>query len=211
MTKAQTVFSEIGRHRIVPVVAIGDAEQADPLGDALVAGGLPVAEITFRTDAAEAALRALAQRGDMLVGAGTVLTVRQAKTALDAGAQFIVSPGFSSEVVDYCLDQGIPITPGCATPSDLHQAVQRELSVVKFFPAEAMGGLKMLKALSAPFGGMKFVPTGGINADNLSDYLTHDAVLACGGSWMVKRSLLDEGRFDEVTRLTREAVAKAQH
>jgi 2-dehydro-3-deoxyphosphogluconate aldolase/(4S)-4-hydroxy-2-oxoglutarate aldolase len=207
MAETDAVLSQLGAHRLVPVVAIGEADKAGALGDALVAGGLPVAEITFRTAAAEPALRSLSARSDLLVGAGTVLTVEQARTAIEAGARFIVSPGFSGAVVDYCLDRGVAVTPGCATPSDLHQAVARGLSVVKFFPAEAMGGVKMLKALSAPFNALQFVPTGGINAENVADYLAHPQVLACGGSWMVKSSLIDEGQFEQITQLTREAVA----
>jgi 2-dehydro-3-deoxyphosphogluconate aldolase/(4S)-4-hydroxy-2-oxoglutarate aldolase len=203
------VLKQIGTHRLVPVVALEDASQANALGDALVAGGLPVAEITFRTAAARDAIATLSKRDDLLVGAGTVLTEQHAKQALDAGARFVVSPGFSEAVVDYCIDQGVAVTPGCATPSDLHQAAARDLSVVKFFPAEAMGGLKMLKALSAPFNAMRFVPTGGIKAENVQSYLAEPAVFACGGSWMVKGDLLRQGQFDEVTRLTKEAVALA--
>jgi len=204
------ILNKIGQYKLVPVIAIDDAERAKRLGDALAGGGLPVAEITFRTAAAEQALAKLAKRDDMLIGAGTVLQVDQAKRALAAGAQFIVSPGFSPPLVDYCLEQGVAVTPGCATPTDLHEAVQRDLSVVKFFPAEAMGGVKMLKALSAPFRALQFVPTGGITLDNLKDYLAFDCVLACGGSWMVKPTLINEARFEEIQQLTEAAVTQAR-
>jgi 2-dehydro-3-deoxyphosphogluconate aldolase/(4S)-4-hydroxy-2-oxoglutarate aldolase len=201
------VLQQIGRLRIVPVVALNEAEQAPALGEALVAGGLPVAEITFRTNAAAHALTTLAKRSDMLVGAGTVLTTAQAEQAIDAGARFIVSPGFDPQLVRFCLDRDVPVTPGCATPTDLQQAVAHGLSIAKFFPAEPMGGLAMLKALSGPFRNVQFRPTGGINTDNLQTYLAEPAVLACGGSWMVKPELIRNREFGEITRLTEQAVA----
>ena len=195
--------------RVIPVVAIHDAGQADPLADALIAGGLPCAEITFRTEAAAEAIKKIAARYDMIVGAGTVLKVEQAKQAVDCGAGFIVSPGFSPQVVQYCMDNAIPVTPGVSTPTDIQLALECGLEIVKFFPAEAFGGLKTLKAMSAPFQMMQFIPTGGIGPQNLVEYLRHPKVPACGGSWMVKSDLISQGMFDEITRLTREAVELA--
>jgi 2-dehydro-3-deoxyphosphogluconate aldolase/(4S)-4-hydroxy-2-oxoglutarate aldolase len=192
--------------RIVPVVAIHNAKDAVPLAEALYQGGLPSAEITFRTAAAPEAIQQIAKRSDMLVGAGTVLKVDQIKQAVDSGACFIVSPGFNPKVVQYCLDHQIPVTPGISTPTDIEMALDFGLEIVKFFPAEAFGGLKTLKAMSAPYTMMKFIPTGGIGPHNLLDYLMHPQVPACGGSWMVTSAMIAEGRFDEITRLTREAV-----
>lgn len=192
--------------RIIPVVAIDNADDAPALADALIAGGLPCAEITFRTAAAEAAIKSLAARGDITVGAGTVLTVEQAQKAIDAGATFVVAPGLNPKVVRFCQDHDIPVTPGVATPTDIEAAMDLGLEVLKFFPAEAFGGLKTLKAISAPYQAVKFIPTGGLNAANVADYLKHPKVAACGGSWMVKSSFIAEGAFEKITRLTREAV-----
>jgi 2-dehydro-3-deoxyphosphogluconate aldolase/(4S)-4-hydroxy-2-oxoglutarate aldolase len=203
------VLEEIRRLRIVPVVAIHDSRAAGPLADALLAGGLPCAEVTFRTDAAERSIRVLAERGGVLVGAGTVLKIEQVKIAVEAGAKFIVSPGLNPNVVRYCLDQGIPVTPGVCTPSELSLALDFGLEVVKFFPAEAFGGLKTLKAISEPYSRMRFIPTGGIGPANLVEYLLFPRVLACGGSWMVKSDLISSGNFQEITRLTRQAVELA--
>lgn len=203
------VLKRIGELKLVPVVVIEDAKDSGPLADALAAGGLPLAEITFRTEAAPEAIRTMAARGDLLVGAGTVLTVDQVKSAVDAGARFIVSPGINPKVVGYCVEKGIPVTPGICTPTDIETALGFGLKVVKFFPAEALGGLKLLKAMSAPYGMMRFIPTGGINASNLPGYLAFPKVLACGGSWMVKKDLIAAGRFDEIEGLTREAVGIA--
>lgn len=200
------VFAEIGRHRIIPVVAIDDAADAGALGDALTAGGLPVAEITFRTPAAEAAIRALAPRAGMLVGAGTVLNPDIARRAVDAGARFIVAPGFNPRTVRWCLDNNVPVLPGVATPTDIEQALDHGLTVVKYFPAEAFGGLKTLQAIAAPYGMMRFVPTGGISPDNLERYLAFPKVLACGGSWMVTKELLAGRQFDRILEITRDAV-----
>lgn len=200
------ILKRIGKLKIVPVVAIEDATDAKLLGEALVAGGLPCAEITFRTAAAEQAIRTIAKNEDILVGAGTVLTIEQVKTAVNAGAQFIVSPGFNPKVVDYCVNNNIPITPGISNPTDIEMALEFGLDVVKFFPAEAFGGLKTLKAISAPYGMLKFIPTGGINPENLPDYLAFPKVLACGGSWMVAKGLISAKRFDEITKITAEAV-----
>ncbi|MEO0586837.1 MAG: bifunctional 4-hydroxy-2-oxoglutarate aldolase/2-dehydro-3-deoxy-phosphogluconate aldolase [Planctomycetota bacterium] len=201
-----SVHDQIAAHRLLPVIAIPDAAAADPLADALVAGGLPVAEVTLRTDAGLASIEAMAKRDDLLVGAGTVLTVDQAERAAGAGAKFIVAPGTSPAVIEWCLKHDLPIYPGVATPSEITQAITLGIDVVKFFPAEALGGIKTLKAFAAPFGGVKFVPTGGVSTANVADYLAVPAVLACGGSWMVKKDWLAEGRFDEVERVTREAV-----
>jgi 2-dehydro-3-deoxyphosphogluconate aldolase/(4S)-4-hydroxy-2-oxoglutarate aldolase len=195
--------------RVVPVVAIEDAADAEPLARALIAGGLPCAEITFRTDAAADAMRAMSKVAGMQVGAGTVLSVDQVKEAVDAGATFMVSPGFNPKVVGYCVENGIPITPGTANPTDIEMALEHGLEVVKFFPAEAYGGLATLKALSAPYRHMRFIPTGGINAGNLVSYLKFKPVLACGGSWMVKSDLIKAKKFDDIATLTKEAVALA--
>jgi len=202
------ILHEIGKIGIVPVIKIDDAKDAVPLGKALLEGGLPLAEITFRTDAAEEAIRKITtELPDILVGAGTVLSVDQAKRAVDAGAKFIVSPGFNPSVVKYCADNDIPITPGCSSPTDIEMAIGFGLEVVKFFPAESLGGINTLKAISAPYSMMKFIPTGGINASNLNQYLAFNKVLACGGSWMVKYELIKNGNFEEITRLAREAVS----
>ena len=201
------VLTKIGKIGIVPVVALDRAEDALPLGKALMIGGIPCAEVTFRTAAAKEAISIMTSNfPDMLVGAGTVLTCKQVDEAVEAGAKFIVSPGLNPEVVKYCVDKGIPVTPGVATPSEVEQAIGLGLDVVKFFPAEAAGGLPMIKAMSAPYTSMKFMPTGGINKDNIATYLAFNKVLACGGSFMVDKKLIAAGRFDEVTRLSREAV-----
>ena len=201
------VLQKISRIGIVPVIKIENADQAVPLGKALCEGGLPCAEVTFRTKAAAEAIRRLSKElPQMLVGAGTVLTTAQVDEAVEAGARFIVSPGLNPKVVRYCVERGIPITPGCANPSDVEQAIDLGLEAVKFFPAEAAGGLAMIKAMSAPYGNIKFMPTGGINAKNLNEYLAFPKILACGGSWMVNETLLKEERYDEIARLTREAV-----
>jgi 2-dehydro-3-deoxyphosphogluconate aldolase/(4S)-4-hydroxy-2-oxoglutarate aldolase len=205
------VLKQIGELGVVPVVAIDDAAHARPLGQALLDGGLPCAEITFRTAAAAEAIRTLAgDYPDMLVGAGTVLSVEQARQAAKAGARFIVSPGFDPAVVDWCLENGLPVTPGAVTPTEVTAALNKGLNVLKFFPAEAMGGLKTLKAIGGPFGSVRFIPTGGINADNLSDYLSAPIIHACGGSWLVSRKLIAAGEFAEIARLTAEAVEVAR-
>ncbi len=192
---------------VVPVVVLHDAKDAAPLAKALCEGGLPCAEVTFRTDAAEESIRIMTSEfPDMFVGAGTVLTIEQVDRAVAAGAQFIVSPGFDPEVVDYCIEKNIPIYPGCITPSEVSQAVKRGLKVVKFFPAEQFGGVATIKAMAAPFTGVKFMPTGGVNAKNLESYLSCDKIVACGGSWMVKGDLVKAGKFDEIKTLVQEAV-----
>lgn len=201
------ILKKIGDLGIVPVVKIDNATDAVPLGKALIEGGLPLVEITFRTDAATEAISNISKAfPEMLVGAGTVLNVKQAQSAITTGAKFMVSPGFNPAVVEFCIKKGFPITPGCSNPTDIEMALGFELEVVKFFPAEAFGGLNTLKAMSAPYSMIKFIPTGGINAKNIVDYLNFNKVLACGGSWMVKEELIKKGDFAEITRLTREAI-----
>lgn len=197
-------------YAVVPVVVLNDADDAIPLADALIKGGLPCAEVTFRTDAAEESIRRICESfPDMLVGAGTVLTTEQVERAHKAGAKFIVSPGFDPEIIDYCISIGLPVLPGCITPSEIAQAVKRGLKVVKFFPAEQSGGVAMIKAMAAPYSMVKFMPTGGISTKNLADYLSCDKILCCGGSWMVKEDLIKSGSFDKITDMTREATALA--
>ncbi|HCV43350.1 MAG TPA: 2-dehydro-3-deoxyphosphogluconate aldolase [Bacteroidetes bacterium] len=201
------VFEEIGLLGIVPVIAIESANDAEPLARALIDGGLPCAEVTFRTKAAKEAMARIAKTYPaMLMGAGTVLNVDQVKAAMESGAKFIVSPGLNPKVVEYCLQNNIPITPGVATPTEIGLAIEMGLDVVKFFPAEASGGLEYLKAVGAPFKGIHFIPTGGIDATNLLTYLKFSRVLACGGSWMVKSDLISNKRFDEIKKLTSEAI-----
>ena len=201
------VVEQIGLHKLVPVIIIDNKEDALPLADALIQGGLPVAEVTFRTQAAKESIEKIAKQfPTMLVGAGTVLTIDQVKAAVDAGAKYIVSPGLNPKVVEYCVTNKIPITPGIATPSEIEQALEFELDVVKFFPAETLGGIKYLKAISAPYGNLKFIPTGGIDESNLTGYLQFPKVLACGGSWMVKKELVTSKQFDVITKLTSAAL-----
>ena len=192
---------------VIPVVVLENAEDAKPLAEALVKGGLPVAEVTFRTAAAKESIRIMTENyPEMLVGAGTVLSCKQVDEAVEAGAKFIVTPGFDEEVVDYCLSKDIPVFPGVITPTEVTMAVKKGLKVVKFCPASQFGGLKTIKALSAPFGMVKFMPTGGIDASNLSEYLSSDKIVACGGSWMVKGDLVKAKEFDKIEALTKEAV-----
>ncbi len=202
------LLKKISDFGIVPVVKLDDAKDALPLAKALYEGGLPLAEITFRTSAAEEAIRRLsAQMPEMLVGAGTVLTREQADKAIAAGAKFIVTPGFNGKIVEHCIAKGVPIVPGCSGPSDMEAAMELGLDVVKFFPAEQAGGVEYLKAVSGPYPNLKFMPTGGINAQNLNDYLSLKNVLACGGSWMVKADLVGAGDFAAITELTKQAVS----
>lgn len=203
----ETIFERITDLGIVPVVKIMDAGDAVDLGKALVKGGLPIAEITFRTDAAEEAIKRLhSELPDVLLGAGTVLTVGQVKQAVSAGAEFIVAPGFNPDVVDYCIANNIPVVPGVNSPTQIEMALKRKLTVLKFFPAEASGGLSMLKSMAAPYGDLKFIPTGGINTANINTYLQSDRVLACGGTWMVKPEMISSGNFEEIAEITSEAV-----
>lgn len=196
-------LSNIG---IVPVIAIDDADRAVDLVKALEKGGLPAAEITFRTAAGQEAIKRVAKEcPEILVGAGTVLTARQCDEAIEAGAKFIVAPGYFDEVVDHCLERGIPVLPGCATPSEMTKAVNAGLKTVKFFPAEASGGVAYLKSI-APVFPLNFMPTGGVNTANLLSYLTFDRIASVGGTWMVKKDLINEGLFEEITAITKEAV-----
>ena len=208
MNEISKKIQEIG---VVPVVVLNDAKDAKPLAKALCEGGLPCAEVTFRTEAAEESIRLMTESyPDMFVGAGTVLTVEQVDRAVNAGAKFIVSPGFDPEIVDYCLEKEIPIFPGCVTPSEVAQAVKRGLKVVKFFPAEPAGGVAMIKAMAAPYNQLRFMPTGGIGTQNLKDYLGFDKIICCGGSWMVKGDLIRNGEFEKICNLTKEAKELAK-
>lgn len=191
---------------VVPVVVLEEEADALPLAKALIEGGLPCAEVTFRTEAAAGAIRQITKNyPEMLVGAGTVLTIEQVDRAMASGAKFIVSPGFDPEIVDYCLEKQIPVFPGCMTPSEVAWAVKRGLEVVKFFPAEQAGGLAMIKAMAAPYPQLQFMPTGGIGPKNLTEYLSFEKILCCGGSWMVKGDLVKEKRYDEIRKLAKEA------
>lgn len=204
--KMKELAEKFQKFGVVPVVVLEDTKDAAPLAKALVEGGLPCAEVTFRTEAAEASIRLMAEQyPEMLIGAGTVLTKEQVDAAVNAGAKFIVSPGFDPEIVDYCLEKEISVLPGCISPSEVAQAVKRGLNIVKFFPAEAAGGLAMIKAMAAPYTSLKFMPTGGINAKNLEEYLSCDKILCCGGSWMVKGDLVKAGEFDKIREMTKEA------
>ena len=198
----------IEERKIVPVVALPEEKDALPLAEALIAGGLPVAEVTFRTAAAENSIREITKRyPEMLVGAGTVATAEQAKKAQDAGAKFLVSAGFSREVTEYAIKNQLPIFPGVCTPTELMMLLEYDLHIAKFFPASQYGGLDTIKALSGPFPNMRFMPTGGISAKNIREYLAYPKVIACGGSWMVKGDLIKAGDFEEIRKLTAEAVA----
>ena len=200
------VLMKIGQMGIVPVVVLNDVKNAVPLAQSLINGGLPCAEVTFRTEAAQQSIAEISKNfPQMFVGAGTVLTTEHVDRAVDAGAKFIVSPGFNPKVVEYCIKKGYPVTPGIMTPTELEMALEFGLDVVKFFPAENAGGLKMIKAMAAPYTKMKFMPTGGINPQNVREYLQCDKILACGGSWMVKGDLINSGNFAEIEKLTKEA------
>ena len=202
-------FSEIG---IIPVVVLNDAKDAEPLGKALMEGGLPAAEVTFRTEAAEESIKIMAEKyPDMLVGAGTVLTKEQVDKAVAAGAKFIVSPGFDPEIVKYCLEIDIPVCPGIQTPTELIQAVKMGLDHVKFFPAENAGGLSMINAVGAAFPNVKFMPTGGINPENVTAYLKSDRIFCCGGRWMVKGDLIKNGEYEKIKHLVADAAEIAHN
>ena len=201
------IFEITGKYGFLPVIELQNARDAVPLGRALLDGGLMVAEITFRTAAAVEAIRTMAVAyPQMIIGAGSVVHIEQAEGAVAAGARFIVSAGFNPILVDWCIEKNLPILPGVATASEIIMGVVRWLRVLKFFPAEVMGGINGLKAISAPFPEIKFVPTGGVSAANLADYLRLPSVQACGGSWPVSKKLIEEGKYNEVTRLTREAL-----
>jgi 2-dehydro-3-deoxyphosphogluconate aldolase/(4S)-4-hydroxy-2-oxoglutarate aldolase len=200
------ILERIAELKLIPMVVIDHAEHAGPFGDALVGGGLPVAEITFRTAAAETAIRELARRGDLLVGAGTVLSKELADRAIDAGAQFIVAPGTNPEVVEHVLKRGSTMIPGVVSPTEIEFALSLGVSTLKFFPAETMGGVAMLKALAGPYPDVRFIPTGGITPELLPNYLKLASVAACGGSWLAPRDLLAAGTFDAIKRLVEQAV-----
>ena len=201
------LLTRLGQLGVIPVVKIDKSDDAVPLGKALLNGGLPCAEITFRTEAAEESIKRIATNlPEVLLGAGTVLSTDQAQRAVSAGAKYIVSPGFNSRVVDWCLENKIPVTPGVATPTEIEMALECGLKILKFFPAEALGGIATLKAIAAPYVGVKFIPTGGVNLNNLRAYLSHPSVHCCGGSWLVESSLISAGKFEEIKTLTRDTV-----
>lgn len=201
------IFEKLERVGMIPVIKLEDTSKAAALADALMRGGIPVAEVTFRAAGADHVIRQIRQAcPDMAVGAGTVLTVEQAKVAIDAGALYIVAPGLNPKVVSYCQEQGVPVIPGCATPSEIEQALEMGLEVVKFFPAEQLGGLATIKALCGPYSNIRFIPTGGINLDNLTQYLTHPRIVACGGTFMVKTEMIDSGDWDGIVALCRRAM-----
>lgn len=205
--KMEEMKAKIRAMKIVPVVKLDDAKDAVPLAKALVEGGLPCAEVTFRTEAAAESIKKMLEAyPDMLVGAGTVLTTEQVDAAIEAGAKFIVSPGLNPKTVRYCQEKNIPILPGVATASEIEQALELGVETVKFFPAEVNGGLPAIKALSAPYHMMHFMPTGGVNPQNVKDYLAFDKVLACGGTWMVRDALINGGEFEKIKEMTKEAV-----
>jgi 2-dehydro-3-deoxyphosphogluconate aldolase/(4S)-4-hydroxy-2-oxoglutarate aldolase len=201
------VLEDLGKIGIIPVIKIDDPAKAIPLAKALIAGGIPCAEVTFRTAQGEEAIRRItAEVPGCLVGAGTVLTTDQVDRAVKAGAAFIVSPGYNQRVVNYCIEKGVPVAPGCSNPSDFEQALEAGLEVVKFFPAEQSGGLSYIKAVAAPYSSLKFMPTGGINAGNIGAYIAYEKILACGGTWMVGSDLINAGDFDKITALSKEAI-----
>ena len=195
--------------RLLPVLTVPSTATAGPLADALAAGGARCAEVTFRTPSAEQVLKAMAAHGGLTVGAGTVLTPDQAERAVAAGARFVVSPGFDEEVVARCRELGVPVVPGIATATELMRALKAGLDTVKLFPAEPLGGLRTLRALAGPFPGMRFVPTGGIDAYRMAAYLADPAVRAVGGSWMATTSHLERGDYAEIRRLTADAVERS--
>lgn len=192
--------------KIVPVIKVNDAKNAYGLGKALMEGGLPVAEITFRSEAAADSIREMKKIEGLLVGAGTITSVEQAKIAMDAGAEFLVTAGFSKPVTEFAVENNIPIFPGICTPTEIMSILEYNLPVAKFFPAENYGGLKTIKALSGPFPKMLFMPTGGVNPSNVREYLSHPNIIACGGSWMVQEDLIDNQKFDEIRKLVEDAV-----
>jgi 2-dehydro-3-deoxyphosphogluconate aldolase/(4S)-4-hydroxy-2-oxoglutarate aldolase len=205
-----TVLERLARAGVVPVVVIDDAKDAVPTANAMVAGGIDVMEITFRTAAAPEAIKAVAENcPDMLVGAGTILNVEQCKLAIEMGAKFIVSPGFDADVVRYCIENGVAVTPGCVTPTEITAAVNMGLKVVKFFPANIYGGLNAMKNLSAPFVGVKFMPTGGVNAANVKEYIDAPFIHAVGGSWVCPKADIAAGNFEKITALCKEASTAA--
>ena len=200
------ITKQIDEIKVMPVVAIESVDDAQRLADALIAGGIPCAEITLRTDAGIAVIESLSNRSDFLVGAGTVHNAEKAKAVTDVGSKFVVAPGFNPKTVAWCVENKVPVFPGTSSPTDLEHALEFGLEVVKFFPAEAMGGVKTLKAFHGPYSSLRFMPTGGVSTANLADYLSLPYVIACGGSWMVKGDMIAAGRFDEITQIAAETV-----
>ncbi len=206
-----SVMQQISELGVLPLMTVNDPADAVKVGEALLKAELPLAEVTFRTDAAAAAIAMMAKElPELLLGAGTVLSTEQADKARDAGAKFCVSPGFNPSVVSHCNAMEFPIAPGVCTPTDIEAAMEHGLNILKFFPAEAMGGLKTLKAISAPYGSIRFIPTGGVNEQNLPEYLRFDKVIACGGSWIAPKDLIEGGKFDEITSRAKDALAIAR-
>lgn len=210
---SETVYSRIEALKVVPVVAVESVERAIPFADALIAGGLPIAEITFRTAAAADVIRLLSkERPELLVGAGTVITPEQARAAQECGAQFAVAPGFNLNVVNTAREIGLPFSPGVMTPSDIEGAVEAGVTTLKFFPAGAAGGVPMLKSVAAPYAhlGVRFIPTGGVNLSNLGDYLAEPSVVAAGGTWLAKKDDISAGKWDQITARCREVCQLVQ-
>jgi Entner-Doudoroff aldolase len=204
----RTITQQIEQLGVFPIIVIDDPADAIPLGESLLEAGLPCVEVTFRTEAAEAAIHNLSRNfPDLLLGAGTILSTEQARRAIDAGVKFILSPGFNPMVVDYCQGQGVDIYPGICTPTEIEAAMAKGLKVLKFFPSEAMGGIPYLKAISAPLAMVKYIPTGGVNIQNLPEYLRFDKILACAGTWIAKKQLLQEKDFSTIKKQAEEAVA----
>ena len=202
------VTTRLARAGVVPVVVLEHAKDAVPTARAMVAGGIDVMEITFRTAAAADSIKAVSENcPEMLVGAGTVITLEQCKKAVESGAKFIVAPGFDEEVVRWCVENHVPVTPGCVTPTEIMAAMKLGIQIIKFFPAGVYGGLSAMKALSGPFGGIKFIPTGGVNAQNLAEYLAAPFIHAVGGSWVCPKADISAGNFEKITALCREAHA----
>lgn len=201
------VMSQIKQTGIVPVVKLNDVSKAIPLCNALLAGGINVAEVTFRTEQAPDVIKKISNEcKNMIVGAGTIINVEQAKKAIDCGAKFIVSPGFSKDIVLVCQSQNVPVIPGCITPTEIMQAIECGLDVVKFFPAKEFGGLATMKSLSAPFAQIKFMPTGGVSLDNLKEFISAKFIVACGGTYMVKEDLINNEKYDEITKLSKQST-----
>lgn len=206
-----SIYRRIKEIGVLPVIKLDDVNKASRLGKALVDGGLPAAEVTFRAEGAEKAIRIMKEENpEMLIGAGTVLSIEQAEKAIKAGADFIVAPGYNKKVVEYVLSRNVVMIPGAVTPTEIEAVLDHGIDIIKFFPAELSGGVKMIKALSAPYKDVKFIPTGGINAENISDYLKSKFVFACGGSWMVKDNLINNDEYFKITELCRHAVAIAE-
>jgi 2-dehydro-3-deoxyphosphogluconate aldolase/(4S)-4-hydroxy-2-oxoglutarate aldolase len=201
------VLLDIFKTGIVPVVALNDVSEALPTADALVSGGINCIEVTFRTLAAEESIKSISKKNTkILIGAGTVLSIDQVNKAIDAGAKFLVTPGINKKIIEYCIKKDILIVPGCSTPSDIETAIEFGLNIVKFFPSESLGGINMIKAISAAYSGVKFLPTGGINLKNLNSYFLFDKIIACGGTWIANSELIKNKKYDEIVKLSKEAL-----